>query len=282
MPLSLPRMSLHGGTALWILSDFTVFSHSEKRLVMYNVEKMFRDIFLHYQFSPAFPGIFVNPFWMCRRALYRELRKYAPRLIGIVLDFGCGTSPYRALFTHASSYMGLEYDPLGGGGENRPRKHADIFYDGRRIPLEDASVDAVLSTQTLEHVPDPDRTAGEWARILRKEGLLLLTVPLMWPEHEMPHDFQRWTAGGLRLLLEKHGFAVIAQDKLLCDCRAPAQLFLAWLYDVLRFGKRSFTVRIILSFLLFAPVALSATVLAAVAPADVNTYMDNIILAEKQ
>lgn len=229
------------------------------------------------QFHPSFSSCFVNPFWLCRRELYLVLQKYAPCLSGRVLDFGCGTGPYRALFAPTTDYWGLEYD----SPENRQRKHADIYYDGLTIPLEDASLDGVLSTQTLEHVPNPERIVAEWARVLRPGGNLLLTLPFMWPEHEMPYDFQRYTTNGLRAILEKSGFEIIAQERLLCDCRAPAQLFLAWLYDSLRFGSRKSLTQLAMSAILFAPVSLLATLLAAVMPATSNTYLDNLIWAKR-
>lgn len=229
------------------------------------------------QFSPALPGVLVNPFWLCRREISRHLRKFAPRLSGEILDFGCGTGPYRNLLTSATRYVGLEYD----SPENRRWKHADIFYDGLTIPLEQQCMDGVLSTQTLEHVPNPERIVAEWARILRPGGLLLLTIPFMWPEHEIPHDFQRYTTNGLAVLLQKGGFEILVQERLLCDCRAPAQLFLAWLYDSLRFDTLRLHTQLLLLVLIFAPISLLATLLARLVPANPNTYLDNLVLARR-
>ena len=229
------------------------------------------------QFRPSFAGVLVNPFWLCRRALYDKLYEYAPHLLGRVLDFGCGTRPYRALLTSATEYIGLEYD----SPENRMHKRADIYYNGETIPLDDASIDSVLSTQTLEHVPNPDRIVSEWARIIRPEGQLLLTMPFMWPEHEMPYDFQRYTTNGLRNILEKNGFEILSQERLRCDCRAPAQLFLAWLYDILKFGAQRTSVQLLLAAFLCAPVSLAATALSKITPQNTNTYMDNMVLAKR-
>ena len=242
---------------------------SSKQRLCYFIEKN--------QFFPSVAGVLVNPFWLCRRELYRKVLRYAPRLSGHVLDFGCGTGPYRTLLTGATTYIGLEYD----SPENRAYKKANIFYDGQTIPLETASIDGVLSTQTLEHVSNPERIVTEWARVLRPSGLLLLTVPFMWPEHEMPYDFQRYTTNGLRHLLKEKGFEILTQERLLCDCRAPAQIFLAWLYDILRLGSRSLAARLILTAFLFAPISLLATALSIVAPTNLNTYADNIIFARK-
>ena len=228
------------------------------------------------QFYPSIFGILVNPFWLCRRALYKKLCEYAPLLVGVVLDFGCGTGTYRDLLTSATKYIGLEYD----SPDNRRCKQADLYYDGNIIPLEDGSMDNVLSTQTIEHIPNPERIGAEWRRILRPGGKVLLTVPFMWPEHEMPYDFQRYTTNGLRNLLERNGFEIISQDRLLCDCRAPAQIFLAWLYDILHLGARKPIINLILTACLFAPISLAATLLAVITTQQ-NTYLDNIILAKR-
>lgn len=229
------------------------------------------------QFGPSVAGLLVNPFWLSRRELYRALCKYAPRLRGKVLDFGCGTTPYRSLLSSSVTYIGLEYD----SPENRRHKQADIFYDGETIPLDDASIDGLLSTQCLEHVSNPEQIVTEWARILRPNGQLLLTMPFMWPEHEMPYDFQRYTTNGLRRLLEEKGFEIEKQERLLSGCRALAQLFIAWLYDILRFGERRTAVRLVLTALVFAPISLLAIGISTVAPPNTNTYLDNVILAKR-
>lgn len=154
--------------------------------------------------------ILINPFWLSRRELALALSKLASRLTGEELDFGAGSQPYRSFLKNFSSYVSLEYDtPL-----NRERKVANIFYDGISIPVETGSYDGILSTQTLEHVLNPDIIVSEWTRVLKEGGMLPITMPFMWPEHEMPYDYQRYSSGGLRLLLEKSGFEIVV-DKFL-------------------------------------------------------------------
>ena len=230
---------------------------------------------VRFSFSSSWVGIFVNPFWLCRRELALALFKLAPRLSGAVLDFGSGSQPYRSLLTNCSRYVSLEFDTP----QNRERKVANIFYDGHSIPAEDSSYDGILSTQTLEHVPNPDIIVAEWTRVLKEGGLLLITLPFMWPEHEMPYDFQRYSSGGLRLLLEKSGFEILEQHRLLSDCRAPAQLFLAWIFDSILVKCRPKVLRFILIPLVCTPITILAIALAAIAPRNPNTYLDNLILA---
>lgn len=237
----------------------------------------FKRFYWKNQFNPSWAGVFVNPFWLCRRALYRAIQFHALQFHGDVLDFGCGSKPYAVFFGTCSSYTGLEYDTLG----NRARKSASLFYDGITIPLDDAAVDGVLSTQTLEHVSNPEHIVSEWARVLRPGGKLLITVPLMWPEHEMPNDFQRYTMNGIKALLGKAGFVIMGEERLLADCRAPAQLFQAWLVDVLQLSKRPLAVQVLLTTCLFMPITVFFSMLAKVTPTNTNSYVDNVILAYK-
>jgi ubiquinone/menaquinone biosynthesis C-methylase UbiE len=57
------------------------------------------------------------------------------------------------------------------------------------IPVEDASFDAILCTEVLEHVPEPIRAIKEFARILKPGGTLFLTAPLGSGIHQDPYHF---------------------------------------------------------------------------------------------
>ena len=52
------------------------------------IKQRLRAFVAENQFHPSMAGVWVNPFWLCRRALYKKLCEYAPRLAGKVLDFG--------------------------------------------------------------------------------------------------------------------------------------------------------------------------------------------------
>jgi SAM-dependent methyltransferase len=120
-----------------------------------------------------------------------------------ILDAGAGDAPYRELFQHC------EY--LTADWENSPHAAAgdsDIVGSLEALPVDDASFDAALSTQVLEHVAEPVDVLRELHRILRPGGRLYLTVPLVGELHEEPYDFFRYTPHGLRHLLTKAGFDV--------------------------------------------------------------------------
>jgi len=128
-----------------------------------------------------------------------------------ILDYGCGGSPYRSLFPN-SEYIRADFTPCEG---------LDLLLPAdSTLPASDSSFDMVLSTQVLEHVPEPAHYIEECFRVLKPGGQLLLTTHGLFEDHGCPYDFQRWTADGLRLLVERAGFQVTGVKKLTCGPRA--------------------------------------------------------------
>jgi SAM-dependent methyltransferase len=119
-----------------------------------------------------------------------------------VLDAGAGNAPYRELFAH-SDYVTTDWTRSVHAGA----RAADIIAPLDDLPIENASVDTVLCTQVLEHVESPAAVLAELNRVLRPGGHLWLTVPLVWPLHEEPYDFFRYTPFSLDSLLRGAGFS---------------------------------------------------------------------------
>jgi len=72
--------------------------------------------------------------------------------------------------------------------------------------VPDGSFDAVVCTQVLEHLPEPWVAVEEFRRVLVPGGRVIITAPLTWYLHELPHDYYRFTAYGLAHLLHRAGF----------------------------------------------------------------------------
>jgi len=78
------------------------------------------------------------------------------------------------------------------------------------IPFRNATFDTVLCTEVLEHVENPDAMLEETHRVLRDDGHVIVSVPFMYPLHEQPKDYRRYSYFGLIALLEKHGFQPVS------------------------------------------------------------------------
>ena len=140
--------------------------------------------------------------------IWRDLRTLLAECQGTVLDVGCGAQPYRSLLPPKVSYIGIDdAEAPERFGYEMPDT---LYFEGARWPVATGSVDVVLSTETLEHVPDPSGFLAEASRCLRRGGRLILTVPFSARWHFLPFDYWRFTPSGLGTLLSGAGFDSIA------------------------------------------------------------------------
>ncbi len=138
-----------------------------------------------------------------------SLEQLAPRARGRLLDVGCGDKPYEHLFRpFVTEYVGVEHEASFSATNAFERGQVDALYDGRRLPFPDASFDTVMSIQVLEHTPHPWDLVAEMARVLRPNGVLLLSAPFSFRLHEEPHDYFRFSPHGLRELLARAGLEI--------------------------------------------------------------------------
>jgi SAM-dependent methyltransferase len=213
--------------------------------------------------------------WLLDRAL-AECRPYA---CGLLLDVGCGQRRHERIFLPVvERYVGLDYPPVSGGiWATTGGERVDIWGDALALPIAPASIDTILCTQVLEHVPEPAQAVAEMARALRAGGYAIITVPQEWGVHQEPYDYYRFTRYGLSYLAEKAGLQVVHLRNRGGFWAMMGQRWSAYLYDATcrrlrRRGRR-------LAFLLCAIVVLPLCALSQLAglgldrlfPMDRNT-----------
>lgn len=156
------------------------------------------------------PGPFdfvFNPLFLIRRPVFTFVKKEAPQCTGAILDFGCGSMPFKHLFTGAKTYTGLDLANTEHG-LSRP----DVVFDGGTIPFGNKHFDAVVSFEVLDDIHDPGATLKEIHRVLKAGGRLMLTTSFVWELHEEPHDIARYTPHGIAHLLRDAGFEIVTQS----------------------------------------------------------------------
>ena len=150
----------------------------------------------------------VHPQWLVFRR-DDEVRAWLGSFAtGHVLDIGCSDG-MMARFVHPNSdYTGLDY-PETALEWYGSRPH--IFGDANQLPFSHSTFNCVLLLDVLEHLPDPHIAISEAWRVLSSDGILILKVPCLYPLHDAPRDFQRWTTFGLRLAVSLPDAEVIAE-----------------------------------------------------------------------
>lgn len=126
---------------------------------------------------------------LTRVTLDRFIAVYASD--GFTLDVGAQTGPYAAQF------------PRRVALDLQPRRGVHVVGDAQSLGFVSDSFDVVLCTEVLEHLPEPQRAVDEMRRVLKPGGILVLTTRFLFPIHDAPHDYFRYTKYGLRHLLRE-------------------------------------------------------------------------------
>ena len=116
------------------------------------------------------------------------------------LDVGAQNGPYAAFF------------PNRVGVDIRRGAGVAIVGDAQALGIRDATFETVLCTEVLEHLPEPQRAIDEMYRVLRPGGELLLTTRFLFPIHDAPGDYFRYTKYGLRHLLRRFEIVELREE----------------------------------------------------------------------
>jgi SAM-dependent methyltransferase len=128
---------------------------------------------------------------------------------GRVLDLGCGTGGVLKHLGQFGDRLGL--DPAPEAAKYCQRRGLPIVTgSGLDLPFAEASFDAVLALDVIEHVPDDVALLQEARRVLKPGGALIVTVPAMpwlWSSHDVVNQhYRRYTRGTLLKSLKSGGF----------------------------------------------------------------------------
>lgn len=109
----------------------------------------------------------------------------------------------------------------------RPNEHVHVLADAYCLPFGDETFDVILCAEVLEHMHTPARALAEMRRVLKTDGVLLLTTPFAYPIHYAPTDYYRFTRFGLMHLLSDWNVESLTEAS--TDGAALATFFHHWL-----------------------------------------------------
>jgi SAM-dependent methyltransferase len=113
-----------------------------------------------------------------------------------VLNIGAGGDIGKTLMRHSArqqfQVVALDIDS---------QRHPDIVGDICAYDFKEQLFDTIVMAEILEHIHSPHLALENVHRILKNGGRLILTTPFIFPIHDAPHDYYRYTRHGLAYLL---------------------------------------------------------------------------------
>lgn len=138
-------------------------------------------------------------FYIVKRLLHKNFLKNGKNYIkGLILDLGAGLSPFQKYIKNGR-FISIDYNI-----DVNPA----IVGSATCLPFKSNSFDSIICTDVLEHLEEPNICIKEMKRVLKVNGYIYITVPMLWCLHYEPKDFYRFTRYGITYLLKKEGFYI--------------------------------------------------------------------------
>ncbi len=133
-----------------------------------------------------------------------------------ILDAGAGEGQFKKFCAHLN-YVAQDFGQYDGQGDqvglqtgSWDQTHLDIVSDITVIPEADASFDAIMCVEVLEHLPNPILAIKEFSRLLRSGGQLIITAPFCSLTHLAPyHFYSGFNQYFYQTHLPAHGFEIV-------------------------------------------------------------------------
>jgi len=142
---------------------------------------------------------------------------------GRTLNIGFGGVPHRSFFPNT-----ITLDIAKSGN---PAILGDAYF----LPFTNGSFEIVLCTEVLEHLTEPQKAIDEIKRVLKKRGKLILTTRFLFPLHDIPSDYFRFTKYGLGYLLRDWNMVQITEETDTIETLAVLLQRIAFQCEILHF-----------------------------------------------
>lgn len=179
---------------------------------MKKVRKFLRPLFITERGKPRFLSkLFILS--SSERFLHNWISKNMDKN-DVILDVGARLFPYTR-YQDVKAIYGIDIPSksegyLGWNKKNlkslRTQKNLHpVVASATSIPFPDKKFDKVVMTEVIEHIKNDEKVIGEVARVLKKNGKLLLTTPNGDEvKNTNPHHFRHYKQNELKSLLSKY------------------------------------------------------------------------------
>ena len=167
-------------------------------------------------------GIFNRIYQLVRNYTLSGKHRLITRYVrsGSILDIGCASGEFlNFMKSKGWNVTGIEPD-------EKTRRNAvanygiDILDESGLSGIPDGTFDIITLWHVLEHVPDLNARMKEIHRLLKKEGMLFLAVPISdsfdagkyserWAGYDVPRHLYHFTRGTMNNLLDRHSFQLV-------------------------------------------------------------------------
>lgn len=124
-----------------------------------------------------------------------------------ILDIGGNRVGKRGIFNIESYGHRVVYLNIS------PKKLPDLLADAAALPFGNNLFDVVICSELLEHMYNHRDVLAEALRVLKPDGVLLATIPFMYPQHPDPNDYLRYTEQFLMHQLSSLGYFAVHTEQ---------------------------------------------------------------------
>lgn len=122
----------------------------------------------------------------------------------------------------------------------------DIVGDLHTYDFDENEFDTIVLSEVLEHLHSPHLGIENIYKTLKPGGRLILTTPFIFPIHDRPYDFYRYTKYGLQHLLSKFEDVKIEEKN-----SALESIDVLWMRFNKLQAKRTFLLKHIIIFVIY-------------------------------
>jgi 2-polyprenyl-3-methyl-5-hydroxy-6-metoxy-1,4-benzoquinol methylase len=146
-------------------SDFNYSDHYQKDAELFDYSE--QDL----------PEVTKNEIKRLHDSIISEISKE----LTLVLDVGCGNGwASKKLIPLGKKVISMDissHNPVNAVREMKDNNHAGLIADVFNIPIKEKSIDCIIASEILEHVPDPGLVIAKLIKLLRNRGKLIITTP---------------------------------------------------------------------------------------------------------